>query len=183
MNMPRKNRVWFPGAIYHITCRGNRRGDIFYDDIDRLNYLYYLEDTRVKYFFHLHAYCLMTNHLHLLLETKDNPPGNIMRKLNSRYAISFNKRHNLDGHVFQGRYHAVMIDSHEHFTSTSRYIHLNPVKANIVQKPEQYKWSSYSAYAKGTPNRHIITNEILRYFQTPANYTSYVQGSDPISQN
>ncbi|MFJ5623538.1 REP-associated tyrosine transposase [Peribacillus loiseleuriae] len=175
--------MWFPGAMYHITCRGNRRADIFYDDYDCLSYLHYLEETRMKYFFHLHAYCLMTNHLHLLLETKDDPTGIIMRKLNSRYAISFNKRHNLDGHVFQGRYHAVIIESPEHFTNTSRYIHLNPVKANIVQKPEQYKWSSYSAYAKGTLNRHITTSEILRYFQTSANYINYVQGSDPISQN
>jgi putative transposase len=180
--MPRKTRVWFPGAMYHITCRGNRHSEIFYDDQDRHRYLSYLEDTRNTYFFKLHAYCLMTNHIHLLIETKNDPPSLIMRKLNSRYAISFNKRHQFDGHVFQGRYHATLIESPDHFTLTSRYIHLNPVTANIVKKPEQYKWSSYPAYILDTPNPHITTSEILRYFHTITNYITFVQGSDPISQ-
>ena len=105
--MPRKPRVWYPGAVYHITSRGNRRSDIFLDDQDRLRYLRFLEQTKQLYFFELHSYCLMTNHVHLLLETKKHSISPIMQKLNSRYAMSFNKRYNREGHLFQGRYHSI----------------------------------------------------------------------------
>ncbi|OIK10098.1 transposase [Bacillus sp. MUM 13] len=185
--MARKARVWYPGAVYHITCRGNRHSDIFIDDRDRYRYLHYLEETKEKYYFQLHSYCLMSNHVHLLLETKDYPISSIMRKLNSRYAIAFNKRHELDGHVFQGRFHSVLIESAEQFLTTSRYIHLNPYKANMVEKPEQYKWSSYQAFALSKPDPHVTTRHILHYFHTPENYKTYVtskmMGPDPISQN
>ena len=181
--MPRKPRVWYPGAVYHITSRGNRRSDIFLDDKDRLRYLRYLEETKQRYFFELHSYCLMTNHVHLLLETKQHPISPIMQKLNSRYAMSFNKRYNREGHLFQGRYHSVLVESVEQFTATSRYIHLNPVRANIVKKPDEYKWSSYLAFQTGNPSQHVNPAGILQYFQTSQNYENYVmRGSDPISQ-
>ncbi|MFB6803830.1 transposase [Peribacillus butanolivorans] len=180
--MPRKPRIWYPGAMYHITSRGNRHSNIFLDDKDRLRYLHHLEETKEKYFFELHSYCLMTNHVHLLLETMQHPISDIMHKLNSRYAISFNRRHDHDGHLFQGRYHSVLIESIEQFTATSRYIHLNPVKANIVKNPAEYKWSSYKAFQIGKPNMHVNPTQILHYFQTPQNYEEYVmRGSDHIS--
>lgn len=181
--MPRRPRIWYPGAMYHITSRGNRRSDIFLDDKDRLRYLRYLEETKERYYFELHSYCLMTNHVHLLLETKQHPISDIMHKLNSRYAISFNKRHDHDGHLFQGRYHSVLIESIEQLTATSRYIHLNPVQANIVKNPADYKWSSYKVFQTGKPSKHVNPTQILHYFQTPQNYETYVmRGSDPISQ-
>ena len=129
--MSRKLRVWFPVAKYHITSRGNRRSAIFYDDFDREVYWQYLEEARRNFSFHLHAYCHMTNHIHLQIETIHHHPKDIMKMLNSRYAMYFNKRHRLVGHVFQG---------------SGRYIHLNPVEAKMVKSPKDFRWSSYTAY-------------------------------------
>jgi len=165
--MSRKPRNWYPGAVYHITDRGNRQMSIFMDDKDRFKYMELLEETRIYFPFTLHAYCLMTNHLHLLLETINHHPKDIMKMLNSRYGIYFNHRHNLVGHVFQGRYKSEMIDSAEYFLNTSRYIHLNPIEANIVQDPSRYRWSSYSAYISNYQNPHISTERILSYFPEP----------------
>lgn len=107
----RKLRVWFPGVKYHITSRGNRRAAIFYDDFDREVYLQYLEEARRYFPYYLHSYCLMTNHIHLQFETIQHHPKDIMKMLNSRYAMYFNKRLHLVGHVFQGRYGSELIDS------------------------------------------------------------------------
>jgi putative transposase len=173
--MSRKPRVWFPGAIYHITSRGNRKAVIFYSKKDYEKYLSLLEETREKYPFILHAYCLMPNHIHLLLETIDTHIKEIMKMLHSNYAIYFNKRYDLVGHVFQGRYGAKLIDCVDYFSEASRYIHLNPVEASLASSPEQYQWSSYSAYVLGNENPHITTSKLLFYFQTPENYQKYVE--------
>ncbi len=130
--MPRKRRVWFPGAIYHITARGNRRDAIFRDVIDYRMYLKLLRNVRNRYPFILHSYCLMQNHLHLQLETIDHPTHFIIRDLHTEYAIYFNRKYDLIGHVFQGRYGAKLILDDDYFLTVSKYIHLNPVKANIV---------------------------------------------------
>lgn len=167
--MSRKPRSWYPGAVYHITDRGNRQMSIFMDDKDRYKYMDLLEETRIYYPFTLHAYCLMTNHLHLLLETINHHPQDIMKMLNSRYGIYFNTRHDLVGHVFQGRYKSEMIDSPDYFLNASRYIHLNPVEAQVAQDPAKYKWSSYPAYVSHVKNPHIITERILSYFPKPQN--------------
>lgn len=180
--MSRKPRIWFPGANYHITSRGNRHTDIFIDDFDRKRYLQLLEETRLLFPFHLHAYCLMTNHIHLQLETINHHPKEIMKMLNSRYAIYFNKRHQLDGHVFQGRYGAELIDSAKYFLEVSRYIHMNPMEAKMVISPELYPWSSYPAYFSNVFNPHITTSKVLSYFPEPQkeNYRLFViKGSDP----
>jgi putative transposase len=176
--LSRKPRVWFPGAMYHITNRGNRRSSIFYDNQDRLNYLELLEETRAKYPFHLHSYCLMTNHIHLQLETIQIHPKEIMKMLNSRYALYFNKRHRLVGHVFQGRYGAELINTTDYFLEVSKYIHLNPVEANMVRLPQSYPWSSYSTYISHQLNPHITTEKILSLFSEPQkeNYRQYVEG-------
>ncbi|WLR50671.1 transposase [Bacillus tianshenii] len=165
--MARQPRVWFPGAIYHITARGNRRASLFYDDEDRLRYLELLEEARFEFPFILHAYCLMTNHIHLLLETTKTPPGPIMKKWHSLYAIEFNRRHHLVGHVFQGRYAAEIIATSDYLLEVSRYIHRNPLEANMVSKPENYRWSSYRSYISNQDNHHISTSKILSYFSEP----------------
>lgn len=165
--MSRKPRTWYPGAVYHITDRGNRQMPIFMDNKDRYQYMDFLEETRTYYPFTLHAYCLMTNHLHLLLETINHHPQEIMKMQNSRYGIYFNNRHDFVGHVFQGRYKSELIDSPEYFLNASRYIHLNPVEAKIAQNPANYKWSSYQAYVSNTKNPHITTDRILSYFPEP----------------
>ena len=161
--MSRKLRAWFRGAVYHITARGNRRAKIFVDQKDYLMYLYFLEEVRKLFPFVLHSYCLMTNHLHLQIETQEHHIQDIMKKLHTDYAIYFNKRHELDGHVFQGRYGSRLILSIKYFLDVSRYIHLNPLEANIVKKPEDYRWSSYSSYLNLSKNPHIVTTKTLSY--------------------
>ncbi|RFU61155.1 REP-associated tyrosine transposase [Peribacillus glennii] len=177
--MARKPRVWFPGAMYHITNRGNRRSSIFLDDEDRTKYLELLEKTRSAHPYILHAYCLMTNHTHLQIETIETQPKEIMNMLNFRYAIYFNKRHELEGHVFQGRYGSVMIDSREYFLEVSRYIHLNPVQAELVKHPADYPWSSYVVYESGPINSLVSTEKIFSCFDSPKLYRNYVLNQFP----
>ena len=102
--MPRKNRIWYPGALYHIMCRGNHRNDIFRDDEDRQVYITKLREAKEYYDFNLFSYCLMTNHVHLQIETKDIELGILMKRINMTYAIYFNQKYNFVGHLFQGRY-------------------------------------------------------------------------------
>lgn len=177
--MSRPPRIWFPGAAYHITNRGNRRSTVFYDDQDYLVYLKLLEEVRCLYPFHLHAYCLMTNHIHLLIKTIQHHPKDIMQKLNSRYAMYFNKRYQLEGHVFQGRYGAKLVDTMAYLLDASRYIHLNPLEASMVISPEAYPWSSYSAYVTNSRNFHIKTETILSFFPEPQKdyYRKFVEGA------
>ena len=175
--MSRKLRAWFRGAVYHITARGNRRAKIFIDQKDYLMYLYFLEEVRKLFPFVLHSYCLMTNHLHLQIETQEHHIQEIMKKLQTDYAIYFNKRHEVDGHVFQGRYGSRIIVSKKSFLDVSRYIHLNPLEAKMVKKAEDYRWSSYSSYLNLSKNPHIDTSKTLSYLLEPAtiNYKQYVE--------
>ena len=166
--MPRKHRIWFPNAMYHITNRGVRKMTIFYDEQDYLKYLQILEETRERYPFHVHSYCLMTNHIHLLLQTITEPISIIMKHLNTNYAKYFNKKHDFVGHVFQGRFGAELIRSTDYELDVSKYIHLNPVRAHMVQKAEDYRWSSYRAYIFNEENPHVYTEKLLSYFQDPA---------------
>ncbi|MBD1383026.1 transposase [Metabacillus arenae] len=166
--MARKLRVWYPGAMYHITARGNRRNVLYYDDQDYLKYLSLLAVTRSNLPFLLHSYCLMPNHLHLQLETIDFPIQSIMHDIHSKYARYFNRRYDLVGHVFQGRYGAKLIDDRDYFMKVSRYIHLNPLEASIVDKLEEYKWSSYRSYMKLDPdNQYVNPEKTLSLFYNP----------------
>ena len=164
--------------MYHITSRGNRKSTLFYDDIDRKAYLEILEESRFFYPFHLHAYCLMTNHIHLQLETTTHHIKHIMKMLNTGYALHFNKRHRLVGHVFQGRYGGELIETKDYQLEVSRYIHLNPVEAEMVNTPIDYRWSSYRAYVTEEGNPHVTLKKILSYFPEPVreNYRMFVEG-------
>ncbi|WHY00375.1 transposase [Neobacillus sp. DY30] len=135
-----------------------------------------LEEARHCFPFHLHAYCLMTNHIHLQVETIQHHPKDIMKMLNSRYAMYFNKRHTLVGHVFQGRYRSKIIDSTDYLLEVSRYIHLNPVEAKMVKAPEEYRWSSYTTYISESINPLVSTTKILSHFPEPQkeNYRKFV---------
>ncbi|KAB2336766.1 transposase [Cytobacillus depressus] len=181
--MARKRRVWFPGAKYHITSRGIRKNALFHDDADRKHYLTLLAKTKERYPFILHSYCLMTNHIHLLLETIDTRTGLIMKHLHSNYAKYFNKRNDFTGYVFERRYGAEWIDSASYELDVSKYIHLNPLKAGIVTKLEDYPWSSYRAYMLKEENPLISTDQILSYFPKPQHkeYEKYLNAgfSDP----
>jgi len=144
--MARPLRIEYPGAHYHVTSRGNERKDVFKSQKDREQFLSYLESAVSRYDAVIHAYCLMTNHYHLLLETPSGNLSKIMQHINGAYTSYFNVKRNRSGHLFQGRYKAIIIEADEYARELSRYIHLNPVRANIVAKPEEYQWSSYLDY-------------------------------------
>ena len=150
--MARPLRIEYTSAVYHITSRGNARERIYLDDEDYGRFLDCLCAVVKRFNWILHAYCLMSNHYHLLIET---PEGNLsrgMRQLNGIYTQQFNRRHNRVGHAFQGRYKAILVDKDNYLLELSRYIVLNPVRAGMVKGPREWQWSSYketTGYGKG----------------------------------
>ena len=145
--MASPKRPWVAGAIYHITNRGNRQEIIFRENIDYIVYLGILKET-LKFYqddnYKLISYCLMSNHVHLLLKTGTKEPSFFMRRINSMYARYFNSKYQCIGHLFQGRYFSNLINNVIELLEVSRYIHLNPVRAKMVGSPENYMWSSYN---------------------------------------
>lgn len=181
--MARKPRIWYEGAKYHITCRGNRRSNLFLDNKDYEVYLKILEKVIGEMDFKIYCYCLMTNHVHLEIETNENHIGDIMKLINTRYAIYFNSKYCMNGHLFQGRYGAELIEGDYNVVKVSRYIHLNPVKACIVKSPEQYEWSSYSMIIGKDIEKLIDSEKILAFFEkgnknAKSIYREYVEGKD-----
>jgi len=149
--MARKPRIHFPGALYHVITRGNRRQGIFLDEKDLQRFLTYLSDCKNRFSFRLYAYSLMKNHLHLLIEVGEIPLSRIMQTLLFGYAGYFNRRYGEVGHLFQGRYKAILCEKDTYLLELVRYIHLNPVRAKIVKKPEDYTWTGHLTYlGKGT---------------------------------
>lgn len=144
--MARKPRVHFPGALYHVIARGNRGQEIFRDDQDHDLYLRYIREYKERFHFCLHAYVLMVNHVHLLIEVGEVPLSRIMQVLQFRYTRRYNWKYALVGHLFQGRYKAILCDKDSYLLQLSAYIHLNPVRAGIVKDPSEYPWSSYRSY-------------------------------------
>jgi len=147
--VPRPPRIAPAGGIYHITQRGNRRQTIFLDDDDRRWFLHLFAATVTKFQWACHAYCLMGNHVHLLIERRDQNLSQGMQWLLGRYAQDFNWRHGYDGHLFQGRFKSETVESNWHLLELSRYIVLNPVRAGICETAADWPWSSYRA-AVGT---------------------------------
>lgn len=145
--MARPLRLEFSGALYHLTSRGDRRENIFEDDDDRRGFLSVLQEVCDGYNWICHAYCLMSNHYHLLIETPDGNLSKGMRQLNGVYTQCFNRRHSRVGHVFQGRYKAILVDKNSYLLELARYIVLNPVRAGMVRSANEWPWSSYRATA------------------------------------
>ncbi|GAB1233764.1 hypothetical protein UT5_01570 [Ferrigenium sp. UT5] len=145
--MSRPLRIEFAGALYHVTSRGDGREDIFLDDADRELFLEVLEEVGERFNWTLHAYCLMDNHYHLLLETPDSNLAKGMRHLNGVYTQRFNRKHKRVGHVFQGRYKAIIVQKQTYLLELARYIVLNPVRARMVRAARDWPWSSYRATA------------------------------------
>jgi REP element-mobilizing transposase RayT len=141
--MTRPLRLEFAGALYHITSRGDRRALIYLDDTDRAFWLQALAEACARFHFVVHSFCQMGNHFHLLLETQEPNLSKGMRQLNGTYSQYFNRRHDLVGHVFQGRYQAILVQEESYLLELARYIVLNPVRANMVARPEDWPWSSY----------------------------------------
>ncbi len=162
--MTRPLRLEFNGAIYHVTSRGNARQAIFLNGEDFTDFLSILGSVVKRYYFLLHAYCLMDNHYHLLIET---PEGNLskgMRQLNGLYAQRFNQKHQRVGHLMQGRYRAILVDKDNYLLELCRYIVLNPVRAGIVKDPKDYRWSSYQATAGYNKIPGLSSDWILSQF-------------------
>ena len=163
--MTRPLRIEFNGAVYHVTSRGNTRQAIFLTEEDFADFLRVLCSVVKRYRFLLHAYCLVNNHYHLMIET---PEGNLskgMRQLNGLYTQRFNQRHQRVGHLFQGRYKAILVDKDNYLLTLCRYVVLNPVRASIVKDPGVWRWSTYRATAgqeEGIPC--LTTDWILSQF-------------------
>jgi len=177
MLLPRKARIWYPGANYHIMCRGNHRHDIYRDDEDRQVYLTLLRETKKEYNFYLHSYCLMTNHVHLHIETADINISIIMKRINLLYTQFFNNKYNFVGHLFQDRFKSELIETDQYHLEIGRYIHLNPVRANMTELPIDYTWSSYRVYMGIHQDSLVTTEKTLGYFSAPRGerYRLYVE--------
>ncbi|MBL8023870.1 MAG: transposase [Elusimicrobia bacterium] len=163
--MARPLRIEFPGAWYHVMNRGARRSPTYLNDKDRTTFLNLLNDIVETFHIEVHAYCLMTNHYHLLIHTPHGNLGQAMRHLNGVYTQRFNFRHRLDGPLFRGRYKAILVDADTYLTQVSRYIHLNPVESKTTTDPSNYPWSSaryFSKDVKAPP--WLKVNATLEYF-------------------
>lgn len=163
--MARPLRIEFAGALYHITARGNARGDIFQDDADRRRFLELLAEACEVFHWHCHAWCLMGNHYHLLVETGSATLSKGMRWLNGVYTQHHNRRHRRVGHLFQGRFKAILVEKESYLLELARYIVLNPVRARMVREASEWPWSSYRATAGMEPPHACLTRDwILRCF-------------------
>lgn len=175
--MSTKARIWYPNTSFHITARGNRRNNIFRDEEDFQIYLELMKDS-LEHFqnqFNIVCYCLMDNHIHIMLETKDMHFKYFITRVNSIYAKFFNHKYNYIGHLYQDRYFSEIIETDSQALEVSRYIHLNPVKANMVKKAEDYKWSSYGMCIGLTKEKLINSESILNYFSSRESYKFFVE--------
>ncbi len=163
--MARKPRIHFPGAFYHVIARGNRRQKIFLEDADYELYLQFLKEYKARFRFFLYAYILMPDHLHFLVEVNDSPLSQLMQNLQFRYSRNFNVKYRKSGHLFQGRYNAIVCQKEVYLPELSAYIHLNAVRVGLVENPREYAWSSYRCYLEEiTPNPLVDRNLLLTQF-------------------
>lgn len=159
--MARPLRIEYEGAFYHVTARGNERSKIFFANKDYQKFKEYLADGESKFGFLLHAYVLMTTHYHLIIETPDGNLGKIMHFLNGSYTTYINIKRKRTGHLFQGRYKAILVDKDSYLLELSRYLHLNPVRAKMAEKPEEYPHSSYGSYISDKKEEIVTIDMIL----------------------
>jgi REP element-mobilizing transposase RayT len=163
--MARPLRINYSGAFYHVTSRGNERKNVFKSKRDREKFFEYLDSATQRYDAVIHVFCLMDNHFHLLIETPSGNLPQIMRHINGAYTTYFNVKRARSGHLFQGRYKAILVEIDEYAKELSRYIHLNPVRAKMVKTPEEYEWSSYQFYiGVKKPPEWLYRDFILGYF-------------------
>lgn len=163
--MARPLRIEYPGALYHVTARGNARADIFLDEADRATFLAVYAQVSQRFNWQCPAYCLMTNHYHFVIETPDANLSQGMRQLNGVYTQRFNREHERTGHVFQGRFTAILVERESYLLELCRYVVLNPVRAGMVRSAREWAWSSYRATAGQTGSSSWFTPEwILGHF-------------------
>jgi REP-associated tyrosine transposase len=163
--LARQVRIEYPGAIYHVFSRGNQKQIVFRSDDDFYFFLKCLREAHEKFGAIVHVYCLMPNHYHLFLKTPFGDLSSVMHFLNTAYTVYFNKKHKRCGHLFQGRYKSILIETGSYAKVLSQYIHLNPVRSEIVDLPEKYPWSSYEYYrGNATPEKWLDVDIILSMF-------------------
>jgi REP element-mobilizing transposase RayT len=184
--MARPLRIEYPGAFYHVMNRGNAGEDLFKTKRDGEKFVEYLEKASERFSIKIHVYCLMRNHYHLLVETPDANLSKAIQWLNVSFATYVNRKRNRHGHLFQGRFKSILVEADEYLKELSRYIHLNPVRGNIVANPEKYQWSSYPDYVgKRKPPGWLEREWLLSWFgkrkkEAEARYREFVQQVDPM---
>lgn len=186
--MARNPRIEYEGAFYHVITRGNQRQKIFKDKYDFIRYLEILSNYKNQYRYFLYAYVLINNHVHLLIETREIPLSKILQGINQSYTMYFNRKYKTVGHLFQGRYKAILCDKDEYLLSLVKYIHLNPIRARIVKRPDEYQWSSHHSYVKKADGKDIVdTDQVLRMFsedkaKAKKLYRTYMGDSSPVKK-
>ena len=158
--MARKPRIEFEGGFYHVITRGNQRQKVFLEEEDFLKYLKFLSDYKDRYGFWIYAYVLMSTHVHLLIETGQVPLSKIFQGINQRFTMYYNWRYGTIGHLFQGRYKAILCDKNSYLLSLVKYLHNNPVRAGVVRQPEEYQWSSHREYL-GMNKKGLVDTELV----------------------
>ncbi len=185
--MVRPLRIEYPGAVYHVTSRGDRRESIARDDTDRSMFLNIVGQALARFGGTVSAYCLMGNHYHPVLHTREANLSRLMRQINGVYTQNLNRRHGLSGHVFQGRFKAILVDSDSYLLEVCRYVDLNPVRANMCRRPDDYPWSSYRALTGQADQPFWLDPQVLyeqlapgkSAVQAAAKYAEFVaQGKD-----
>ena len=172
--MARRPRLFAPGVLYHVIVRGNQRQKTFVNEGDFKAYLERLARYRGKYNYAVYAYCLMPNHVHLLIESSAHPLGKFMQGLQQSYTQYFNLKHRKTGHLFEGRYKAIICQKDEYLLELIRYIHLNPVRAGMVKSPEQYHHSGHHVYLQGKTTEIIDPATVLRLLGGKQGYRRFV---------
>src|SRR5438128_8424323 len=162
--MPRRASAEVEGGLYHVITRGNNRRQIFNSPAHYEKFLSLLATQKVRLPFFLYAYCLMTNHVHLLIERQADPLGRIMHRVLTGYSQYYNRRYRRVGHLLQGRHKAILCQSDRYLTELVRYIHLNPVRAGMVVEPEQYEYSGHRAYLGLESTDIVDIDPVLRHF-------------------
>jgi REP-associated tyrosine transposase len=160
----RKPRVELAGGVHHVFARGNGRQDIYLDDVDRHSYLFLLGRVIAKQQWRCLAFCLMDNHVHLLIETPIANLGDGMRSLHGVFAQQFNARHGRSGHLFQGRYGSVLMRTEGHVWTVAAYIARNPVVAGLCHRPDDWRWSSHRAIVEGVAAPWLDHERLLTYY-------------------
>ena len=175
VELPRKKHQWYEGAKIHVTARGNHRNAIFREAIDYELYLNCLKEA-IEYYqnkYYVIAYVLMINHVHIVIGTTDKDVSDLIKRVHSRYACNFNSKYNYVGHLFQDRYKGKLIRDDWYMLEVSRYVHLNPVKAKMIDKPEDYKWSSYNMFIGENEDKFINADIVLNYIREENKYKLY----------
>jgi putative transposase len=162
--MPRKPRIELPGGLYHVISRGNNRRRVFRSPDDYLKFTEILAAQKSKLPFYLYGYCLMPNHIHLLIEMRHDPISRIMQRVLTSYSQHHNRKYRKTGHVFQGRYKSILCQSDQYLGELVRYLHLNPVRARIVSRPEDYEYSGHRAYLGMVAGELVDAEPVLRHF-------------------